>query len=299
MTTLTITPTADVDCKRADLVGCIAVREQVAVTLAGLGDRVSEGLVLRILSGTSIMASCEEWTATGEGDIDAAGTLDLNTDVLIAFMATVRAHTHRTFALSVWSIEDQEVIIDEPIQILSTPVDASESAPTPLAPWGTDLSDIQADITALEAAMAAHDHDGSDSAHVAHGELTAGGTITHAAIEAALANLQVDLNAHADRLALLEAWRLSATALLAAAGDAITVIQQWKASATADLGALQTAAGNLQAQITALGGITQTSLGWNVATGTELRDISENPTYGNLIKVVRTLCADLKGRGVI
>lgn len=299
MTTLTITPTAAVDCKHAVLVGCVAVREYVSVTLVGLGSRVSEGLVLRVLRGSTPLASCEQWVASGTLGVNATGTLNLNTEELVAFMAGTRAGNHKALDLALWSIQAQEFIISESIDVLANRMDPAESAPVPLSPWGTDLTTIRADIDAVEAAILAHDHDGTDAAKVSHANLLGIGVNSHAAIDTALATLQADVNAHAGRLAALEAWRIVATGLLSSAADTLAVISQWKASATADLGALQVTSGNLFAQMGALQALAPADLGWSAGPGDELRGMTAAPSYGDLLKVVRTLVADLKTRGVI
>ena len=131
MTTLSITPAT---AKGATLAGAVAVREQVQVTLVGLGGRVVEGLLLRILSAAgATLAACEQWTAAGQNLADAVGTLNLNTQELTAALENVRERQSRAYGLVVWSLASQELIVDVAVSIRANRTFEDESDPTPLA----------------------------------------------------------------------------------------------------------------------------------------------------------------------
>jgi len=292
MTTLVITAGAD---KALTAAGSVAAREAVEVTLADLGSRVDEGLLLRIVGQSGLVAVCEGWTADGD---DAVGTLNLNTDELIAEMGDLFLGGRRSFKLVLWSLTDQEMIGECWLSIRANPMGEDESEPQPVAPWGTDLTDVNAALAVLEDAIAAHVHDGDN--RIAHGNLTGAGTLSHDGIEAALAALQAALNTHADRLAALEGWRTFATAALAAAEDLLAAVNAWRGSATSDLSAVVAEAASLRATLTALSALAPADLGWSVGAGTTMRAIpGDSFAFGDLVKVVRTLVADLKTRGVI
>ncbi|MEI6210934.1 MAG: hypothetical protein WCR06_04845 [bacterium] len=296
--TLMITPTTG---KAATLAGIVAVRESVAVTLVGLGARVDEGFVLRLLGGASILAICEQWTAGGTDDEDALGTLDLNTAELVALMGQYRQHGGRTLALVLWSLQAQEMVLDVTVHVRANHAFDDESTPQPVAKWGTDLTAVNADVAELFAAIEEeHAHDGAGSVRVTHSDLTGAGTVSHASIEAALSNLSADLNTHADRLAALEVWRAQAVASLLSAGDDLAALKQWRDSAVSDLTALATQYGGVLARLGEVEALAPVDLGWDVGSGSTLRSITgDSPAYGDLVKAVRTLLADLKARQVI
>lgn len=297
MSTLTITPTTG---KNATVAGVVAVRESVDVVLVGLGSRVDEGLVLRVLGSNGTLAVCEQWAAGGTDDKDALGTLDLNTEELIEAMGSHRQRSAHSFGMTLWSLQEQELVLDVVLPVRANHAFDDESAPQPVAKWGTDLTPVMDDLADLSALLGSHAHTGTGSAQVAHGDLTGAGTVTHGAIEAALANLAAGLNVHADRLAALEAWRVQAAASLAAAGDDVAALKQWRDSAIADLSQLAVGYGALAGQVAGLQAIGPADLGWSVGAGTTLRGIAgDSPSYGDFVKAFRTLVADLKGRGVI
>jgi hypothetical protein len=295
--TLVVTPTTGKD---ATLAGAVAVRESVAVTLVGLGARVTEGLVLRLLNCSSRVAFCEQWVAGGTDDADALGTLDLNTEELIDVMASHRQRGTHALGLVLWSLQEQEMVLDLVLQVRANHADDDESEPQPVAKWGTDLTAVTEDIEDLAALIASHAHTGTGSTRVVHADLTGAGSVSHAAIEAALVNLSADLNTHADRLAALEAWRVNAIASLTAAGDDLAALKQWRDSAVSDLTVLAGTYGALAATVAGLNALAPVNLGWDVGAGTTLRSITgDSPSYGDLVKAVRTLMSDLKARQVI
>lgn len=303
MSTLVITPTGT--CKGATLAGCVAVREAVAVRLIGLGPRVPEGFILRVLrGGVPPLALCEQWTAAASqvqgAPTDALGVMNLNTNEMIAALDGTQQGHSRTFSLVLWSLTLQDMVIDTTVQIRANHASEGESNPQPVAPWGTDLTAVLADVAELQAAIMEHAHAGADSVRVAHGDLTGAGVMSHGAIEAALVNLAGDLNWLADRTAIVEAWRASAAAGLQAAADALASIAGWRATATTDLAGVQVAVGNLAARLDAIAALPPADLGWSVGDGEVYRAISgDHPSYGELVRSHRTLVMDLKSRGVI
>jgi len=297
MTTLSITPTTG---KWATVIGDVAVRELVAVTLVGLGARIPEGLVLRVLAYNGNYAVCEQWTPSGTAGADATGMLNLNTDPLVVAMKGYPQGRKRVFPLELWSLSTQNVIVDTTLSIRANHMSDHESFPQPVAPWGTDLTPLNAAVTALQTLLGSHAHNGTDSAHVSHLNLTDIGINSHAAIDAALLNLQASINVHADRLAALEAWQQSVIPVLAGVQAALAALAQWRPSVDADIAQVLTEYGAMSNQLAALRALAPTNLGWSVGNGTILRAISgDNPAYNELVHAVRTLIADLKGRGVI
>jgi hypothetical protein len=153
--TLVITPRAG-STKGARVVGPVAVRETVAVTLVGLGSRVEEGLVLRVLHHNTVVAVGQTWTASGTANADASGALSLNTVELVAAMAGRRQGVVHWFNATLWSVTAQELVAGFGLPIRQNLMGDVESLPQPLVPWGRDLSSVReevlADITVAESA---------------------------------------------------------------------------------------------------------------------------------------------------
>jgi len=157
--TLVITPRAG-STKGARVVGPVAVRETVAVTLVGLGSRVGEGLVLRVLHHSTVVAVAQNWTASGTADTDASGALNLNTVELVAAMVGRRQGVVHWFNATLWSVTAQELVAGFGLAIKQNLMGDVESLPQPLVPWGRDLSSVReevieevlADITVAESA---------------------------------------------------------------------------------------------------------------------------------------------------
>ena len=129
MTTLTITPGTTP--KTATVAGVVATHEAVQVTLAGLGSRVAEGLLLRILDPAGRrLASCQQWTAGGTNNADAIGLLDLNTREVVGHLEGVRQRMSRATGLVVWSLLARELIVDASLSVRANHTFDSEGEPT-------------------------------------------------------------------------------------------------------------------------------------------------------------------------
>jgi hypothetical protein len=176
--TLVITPLAGAT-KGARAVGTVAVRETVAVTLIGLGSRVGEGLVLRVLHHSTVVAVAQNWTASGTAGADASGALNLNTVELVAAMAGRRQGVVRWFNATLWSVVAQELVAGFGFAIKQNLMVGDESLPQPLVPWGRDLSSVReevlADITVSESAwtLAAGDEQRELPAEPTYGQVIA------------------------------------------------------------------------------------------------------------------------------
>jgi hypothetical protein len=138
----------------------VAVRETVAVTLVGLGSRVGEGLVLRVLHHSTVVAVAQNWTASGTAGADASGALNLNTVELVAAMVGRRQGVVHWFNATLWSVTAQELMAGFGLPIRQNLMGDVESLPQQLVPWGRDLSSVReevieevlADITVAESA---------------------------------------------------------------------------------------------------------------------------------------------------
>jgi hypothetical protein len=291
-TSLTLTSAA---AKAATLVGEMATRESVQVTLVGFGSRIEEGLVLALIRGRTAMASCEIWTAE---DDDAVGTLDLNKAEIVA---AVGVASSRTFNLCLWSIGKQALVIDTTCEVRRNRYEPGMSAPTPLAPWGVDLTEVLAEITAATAAVATHMHDGAGAAVQAHAALSGAGVVSHAVLETTLAALEAQRGQDSGRIETLESWRTATAAALAVAQGAVLALQQWQATASVDLAGVMAANGALAARVLALESrFTLADLGIEIPSGPELRQLTGNPPpYGDFVKFTLTVLRDMLTRKVV
>lgn len=200
-TALTITPTWSA--KRLTVTGDAAVRESVALTISGCSDDTS--IVFKVSSEDGRVdyakfpfAAGDAWTVSGD---DLTGTLNLNTDLLVAAFASLGPDDRLPFSFSVASATNANLYAKGCKQIGNW----CENIDDPVA-YATPLSDAvesaQADLDVLEAVFAAHDHDGTDSPKVAHGNLNDIGVNTHAAIDAALVTLASGVATNASNIAI-------------------------------------------------------------------------------------------------
>jgi hypothetical protein len=165
----------------------LAIREVVQITLLGMGRHVASGLVLAIIKNNALVAKCESWTVSGN---NAVGELDLNTEDIVAHFAGSAPAAIKNFSVSLIVIDPQTSLATDAISIHNTPYDDSMSAPTPLVPWGTDLTTIEADIDQAQADIDAAESDIDDletgladqqvrMANHTHADGTGGGTLDH------------------------------------------------------------------------------------------------------------------------
>jgi hypothetical protein len=275
----------------------VAVREYVRVTMADMAARIDDGLLLRVVGRSGLVAVCDAWEISSQ---DAVGILNLNTAELVEDLEDLKLAGARKYKLVVWSLADQEMIGDGWINIRVNPAGDGETELLPLAKWGTDLTDVNNALEGLESLLAAHTHDGGESAQISHSDLLDKGNMTHAQLEAAMGNLQAAIDAHGDRLAALESWRAAVSATVNGLGDQVAALGNWRLETAPEVATLISNVQTLQNQMAAVNAITPVDLGWTVGAGTTLRALSgDGPSYGELLKVVRTLVSDLKARGVI
>ena len=136
--------------KVATFTGAVAIRESVEVTVTDGAQHIAGGLVLAIVRGGTLYAQCEEWTADGD---DAVGTLSLNTEELVDAYAHTNEQGVRQFTAMGLVLSPQTTLFNSIIGVKNTPYEDGMATPLPCVPWSTDLTDILADITALEAVV--------------------------------------------------------------------------------------------------------------------------------------------------
>lgn len=182
---LTVTPTWDN--KRLTIIGAASVRESVTLTLIGCGTDTS--IVFKLSSENGRVdyakfpnATGDAWTVSGS---DLIGTLNLNTDLLVA-------------AFAPWGPEDR-------IDLVCTVASATNSNLYALGHkcignWMEDTDDPVAYSTPLKDAIdeltedfGAHTHDGTDAPKVSHTDLTDIGANTHPQIDSALTGIAASI----------------------------------------------------------------------------------------------------------
>jgi len=178
---LTVTPTWA--SKKLTIAGDVAVRESVALTIVGCGTDTSVVFKLSSEDGRVDYAKFpnadgDAWTPAGD---DLTGTLNLNTDLLVAAFAALGPCDTITFVCTVASATSSNLFAIGQKAVKNWMEDADD----PVA-YSTPLADA---IDALELAFAAHDHDGTDAPKVSHANLESIGTNTHDQIDAALLGL--------------------------------------------------------------------------------------------------------------
>ena len=204
-TELTITP--DFVDKTATLVGVVAVGEQVALTVVGVGGGIA-GLRVRLrYAGVEVarfpLEEADAFTAPGAGT-DAVGTIDLNTVELRAAFDGLDDNAKLACTLIVeFNGTDDNLYALTRIQVRNWPAIPADQVPVSVATWVDDLAAAQAAIDALEVAVPlgafkAHTHaDAGEGGVVDHDDLSGTGTNSHAQIDATLSSLSGAMNLYA------------------------------------------------------------------------------------------------------
>lgn len=114
--------TVDVTSKEITIVGEIAIREQVDVTITNLGTTTAANLTLRIKDRTGTTMAVEAgFTASGA---TAIGVLDLATTELVAYFASMGARATRTFKIGIWDNVTNDLLANDNIRLMNNPFTA-------------------------------------------------------------------------------------------------------------------------------------------------------------------------------
>lgn len=175
---LTVTPTWS--SKRLTIAGDASVRESVALRIVGCGGDTSVVFKLSSENGRVDYAKFpnitgDAWVVDGD---DLTGTLNLNTDLLVAAFAPWGPDDRIELFCTVASASNANLYAKGCKQIGNW----MENADDPVV-YSTPLAD---DISNLTNAFEAHTHNGTDAVKVSHTDLTNIGTNTHPQIDAAL-----------------------------------------------------------------------------------------------------------------
>jgi len=213
-TYLTITPTWEN--KRLTVAGSASVRESVALKIVGCGEDTSVVFKLSSENGRVDYAKFpnavgDAWAVDGS---DLTGTLNLNTDLLVAAFAPWGPDDRISLVCTVASATDSNLFAKGCIQIGNWMEDADD----PVA-YSTPLKDA---IDELTSDFEAHTHDGTDAPKVLHSSLTGAGANTHDQIDSALTGIAASLVTLSSGNATRDS-NIAANALAIANLDAATV----------------------------------------------------------------------------
>ena len=190
---LNVTPTWA--SKKLTIDGSVAVRESVALKIVGCGTDTSVVFKLSSEDGRVDYAKFpnavgDAWTPSGA---DLTGTLNLNTDLLVAAFAALGPCDTITFVCTVASATSSNLFAIGQKAVKNWMEDADD----PVA-YSTPLADA---IEELTTDFEAHTHDGTDTPKVAHGNLTDIGVNTHVQLDLALTGIQATLITHTSGIA--------------------------------------------------------------------------------------------------
>lgn len=197
---LTVTPTWEN--KKLTVEGSASVRESVRLRIVGCGADTS--VVFKLSSENGRVdyakfpnAQTDAWTVDGN---DLTGTLNLNTDLLVAAFAVWGPEDRLDFICTVASRTNSNLYALGHKQIGNWMEDTDD----PVAystPMADEIDQLQDDVGTLEENFATHSHDGASSPRIPHGNLENVGINTHAAIDAALLNLASGIATNASNIA--------------------------------------------------------------------------------------------------
>jgi len=187
---LTITPTWEN--KKLTVTGYASVRESVVLRIVGCADDTSIVFKLSSENGRVDYAKFpnavdDAWTVDEENG-DLVGTLNLNTDLLVAAFAPWGPEDRIDLICTVASKTNSNLYALGHKQIGNW----MENTDDPIA-FSTPLAD---DISDLEQAFGSHDHDGSNSPKVDHANLIGKGFNTHDQIDSALTEISSTVSTH-------------------------------------------------------------------------------------------------------
>jgi hypothetical protein len=183
---LTVTPTWA--SKKLTIDGSVAVRESVALKIVGCGTDTSVVFKLSSEDGRVDYAKFpnavgDAWTPAGD---DLTGTLNLNTDLLVAAFAALGPCDTITFVCTVASATSSNLFAIGQKAVKNWMEDADD----PVA-YSTPLADA---IEELTTDFEEHTHNGVNSFKVAHADLVGIGANSHDAIDIALTGIAGSIN---------------------------------------------------------------------------------------------------------
>lgn len=202
VSSLTVTPTWS--SKRLTIDGTASVRESVALRIVGCGTDTS--VVFKLSSENGRVdyakfpnADTDAWTVDGS---DLIGTLNLNTDLLVAAFAPLCPEDRMDLVCTVASAANSNLYAIGHKQIGNWMEDTDDPVAyrTPLADAVDELDD---GLTALRNSFTSHAHDGASSVRIPHSALLEIGANSHEAIDAALITLSSGVSANASNIVSL------------------------------------------------------------------------------------------------
>lgn len=103
--------------------------EQCTIQLLNISPSVATNLTFTLLYNGSKVAECAAFSTT---DGVTTGTLNLNTEELEDVMANYHKRKQKKFQVTLWDDYLDKLLINDNINVMSNPYDASLPAPTPI-----------------------------------------------------------------------------------------------------------------------------------------------------------------------
>ncbi len=196
------TLTVALEDKSIEQTGLIGIRETVKLTLSGVEEFGHSDLALLLVHGDTLLASCDEF------DDAFQGLLSTNTEELVAFFDG-RAHQSRRWATClILDLTNQCELANDRVALVNNPYEDGMSDPTAAEPvGGGEAAPAAKGVTNGDT----HDHSGGDGAQIDHTTLANKGTNTHAAIDAALAELAAGVSFDGAKVTIAEFYLLDIT----------------------------------------------------------------------------------------
>lgn len=168
----------DVGAKTITVDHTIAIRETVDLTLTGYGSAGASSLRLGLIHKGTLVASCNIFTVAPLG---YTGTLDLNTEEIVAVFAGKSAQSTKNLDLAIWDIIEHDLLVNDKLAVQNNPYQEGMDEPTAVAPIGgvTDYAPLDMGVTGGNS----HAHSNSDGATINHEHLSNKGTRTHLQID--------------------------------------------------------------------------------------------------------------------